>query len=218
MIFGGLCYDWSMILLKIQNVIIGVQIGDYEYMEGMWNGYFGLIYKFCFDVNVYFIYVMVQDVNGGEFDVGISGGYGGLIIYNGEVVGVKFELIENFEVGIKWNVFGGKLLVMVVVFQIIKKDVMEGVNYVVVGIFNIGKNCVKGIEFGLSGNLISKLSVQVGVIFMKVEVFEFFMLVNVGKILSNFVDMMVVVQLCYQVILIFGFGIVVKYESKKYVG
>lgn len=216
--FGGLRYDRSTISLKTQNATTGVQTGDYEYTEGMWNGHLGLTYKFRPDANVYFTYATAQDVNGGESDVGTSGGYGGLITYNGEAAGAKPELTENLEVGTKWNVLGGKLLATAAVFQITKKDVMEGANYAAAGTFNTGKNRVKGIEFGLSGNLTSKLSAQAGVTFMKAEVLESFTPANVGKTLSNFADTTAAAQLRYQATPTFGLGTAVKYESKKYAG
>ena len=37
---------------------------------------------------------------------------------------------------------------------------MEGANYDTVGTFNTGKNRVRGVEFGLTGNITEKLSAK----------------------------------------------------------
>ena len=83
------------------------------------------------------------DINGGESDVGTSGGYGGTIIYNGQVAGAEPESSDNLELGTKWNLLDDKLLLTAALFQITKSDVMEGADYTSVGTFNTGENrCV----------------------------------------------------------------------------
>lgn len=216
--FAGLRYDRTTVSLKTQNTTTGAQTGDYEYTDGMWNGHLGLTYKFLPQANVYVTYATAQDVNGGESDVGTSSGYGGLVTYNGQAAGAKPEKTENIELGTKWNLMGGKLLATAAVFQITKSDVMEGANYDSAGTFNSGKNRVKGIEFGLAGNITDKLSGQAGLTIMESEVLESFTSANVGKTLSNFADKSASALLRYQLTPKFGFGGAVKYESKKYAG
>ena len=58
---------------------------------------------------------------------------------------------------------------------------MEGANYDTVGTFNTGKNRVHGVEFGLSGDLTDKLSVQAGAAFMKSKVLGSAVAANIGK-------------------------------------
>jgi catecholate siderophore receptor len=216
--FAGLRYDRTNISLTTQNATTGVQTGDYDYTEGMWNGHLGVTWKFRPDANVYFTYATAQDVNGGESDVGTSGGYGGLITYNGQVAGAEPEKTENLELGTKWNLMDGKLLATAALFRIVKSDVMEGADYGIAGTFNTGKNRVLGIEFGLAGNLTSKLSAQAGVTFMKAKVLDSFTANNEGKTLSNFADTTASAQVRYQATQKIGFGTAVKYESKKYAG
>jgi catecholate siderophore receptor len=216
--FAGLRYDRTNISLTTQNATTGVQTGDYDYTEGMWNGHLGIAWKFRPDANVYFTYATAQDVNGGESDVGTSGGYGGLITYNGQVAGAEPEKTENLELGTKWNLMDGKLLATAALFRIVKSDVMEGADYGIAGTFNTGKNRVLGIEFGLAGNLTSKLSAQAGVTFMKAKVLDSFTANNEGKTLSNFADTTASAQVRYQATQKIGFGTAVKYEGKKYAG
>lgn len=216
--FGGLRYDRTTILLKTQNTTTGALTGDYDYTKGMWNGHLGLTYKFRPDANVYATYATAKDLNGGESDVGTSAGYGGLIQSGGQVASGKPEKSENLELGTKWNILGGKLLATAAVFQITKSDVMEGDGYTSTGTLNTGKNRVRGIEFGLAGNLTSKLSAQGGITFMKAEVLEAFNKTREGKTLSNFAERTASAQLRYQATPKFGFGTAVKYESKKYAG
>jgi catecholate siderophore receptor len=216
--FGGLRYDRTTISLTTQNATTGAQTLNTESTEGMWNGHFGLTYKFLPYANVYATYSSAQDLNGGESDVGTSAGYGGLVTFNGSAAGAKPEISENIELGTKWNLMDNKLLATASVFQITKSDVMEGANYVSAGTFNTGKNRVQGIEFGLAGNLTEKLSAFGGVTFMDSEVLESFTQANVGKTLSNFADTTASAQLRYQMTPAFAFGTAVKYESRKYAG
>lgn len=216
--FGGIRYDRTTVSLRTQNTSTGV-ITDYgDFTDGLWNGHLGLTYKFLPDANVYVTYASAKDVNGGESDVGTSSGYGGLVTYNGQAAGAKPESAENIELGTKWNLMGGKLLATAALFNIVKSDVMEGANYDSVGTFNTGKNRVRGIEFGLAGNLTERLSAFAGVTFMEAKVLKSATANNVGKTLSNFADHTASAQLRYQATPKFGFGAAVKYESKKYAG
>ncbi|HOI52617.1 MAG TPA: TonB-dependent receptor, partial [Azonexus sp.] len=90
--------------------------------------------------------------------------------------------------------------------------------YATVGTFNTGENRVRGIEFGLAGNLTDKLSAFAGVTFMDSEVTKSANPENKGKTLSNFADKTASAQLRYQATPKFAFGTAVKYESKKYAG
>lgn len=204
--------------MKTQNTTTKATTNDVEYTDGMWNGHFGATFKFRPDANVYFSYATASDVNGGESDVGTSGGYGGLITYQGQAAGAKPEVTQNIELGTKWNLMGEKLLATAAVFEITKSDVMEGANYDTAGTFNTGKNRVRGVEFGLSGNLTDRLSTQAGIALMKAEMLESFTAANVGKTLSNFAEKTASVQLKYQANRKFSFGGAVKYESEKYAG
>lgn len=217
--FAGLRYDRTDISLKTQSANNpGVLTGDYDYSVGMWNGHLGLTYKVLPYATIYATYSTAKDLNGGESDVGTSAGYGGLITLDGEAAPAKPEKTDNLELGTKWDLFGGKLLATAAVFQIDKSSVMEGNGYTATGTVNSGGNRVRGVEFGLAGNLTSKLSAHAGVAFMESEVTKSATENRVGKTLSNFADVTASAQLRYQATPKFAFGTAVKYESEKYAG
>lgn len=210
-------------------------LGDFKDSAGVWNGHFGLTYKIRPDANVYATYSTSSDINGGESDVGTSSGYGGLAVNyvctdrtnadptlrgcdpNGSIE-AKPENSQNLEVGTKWNLFDEKLLLTGSVFQITKTHVMEGSGYDSGGSFNSGKNRVRGVELGVSGNITDKLMAQAGVAFMEAEVLQSATANNVGKTLSNFADQSASAQLKYELSEKFDLGGAVKYESKRYAG
>lgn len=216
--FAGLRYDRTQISLKTQNTTTGALTGNYAYTEGMWNGHVGVVYKFLPDANVYLSYSSAKDLNGGESDVGTSGGYGGLITLNGQAAGAKPEKTENIELGTKWNLMGGKLLATAALFHIRKTEVMEASGYTSTGTFNSAANQVRGIELGLSGNLTDKLSAYAGLTLMEAEVTKSANPNHKGKTMSNFADRSASAQLRYQATPKFAFGTAVKYESKRYAG
>ncbi len=216
--FAGLRYDRTKISLKTQNTTTGALTGDYGYSESMWNGHVGVTYKFLPDANVYLTYSSAQDLNGGESDVGTSGGYGGLITINGQAAGAKPEKTENVELGTKWNLLGGKLLATAALFHIRKTEVMEATGYTSTGTFNSAANRVRGFELGLSGNITDKLSAYAGLTVMDAEVTKSANPNHKGKTMSNFADRSASAQLRYQATPKFAFGTAVKYESKRYAG
>lgn len=141
-----------------------------------------------------------------------------MVIYNGQVAGADPESSLNLELGSKWNLFGERLLLTGAVFQTTKSDVMEGADYNSVGTFNTGKSRVRGVEFGISGEILPGLTAQGGVTIMKSKVLESFTAANVGKTLSNFANRSAALQLKYDVTEAFGLGLAGKYESRRYGG
>ncbi len=216
-LFAGLRSDHFDFDMGTQNTNTMAQ-AQYDYSDSLINGHVGITYDLTDEANVYFSFASASDINGGESDVGTSSGYGGVVIYDGNVAGADPETSENFELGTKWNIFDEQLLLTAAIFQITKTDVMEGANYDSVGTFNTGENRVKGIEFGATGQVTDKLLVQAGVTFMDSEVLESATPTNVGKTLSNFADNTASVQLKYQFTEKFGLGGVIKYESERYAG
>lgn len=223
-LFAGLRYDRFDFDTTTQNINTLAQT-DYDYSDSFVNGHLGITYKFRPDANVYLSYSTASDINGGESDVGSSCGYGGICVDTGNGVDIedsKPETTENIELGTKWNIMGGKLLATAAVFQITKKDVMEQTpnssGYESSGAQNTGKNRVRGVELGLSGNLTPRLSAQAGVTVMDAEILESNVADNVGKTLSNFADTTAFAQLKYQATDKFSFGGAVKYEGDKFAG
>jgi catecholate siderophore receptor len=192
----------------------------YDYSDTLWNGNTGLTYKINDQGNVYLSYATASDINGGESDVGGSCGYGGLCGTTEQVVLSKPERVENIELGTKWNLFNEKLLATAAIFQITKDDVMESVgsSYETLGTLNTGKNRVRGIEIGLSGNITDKLSAQFSATAMDAEVLEAFVTNQIGKTLSNFADEQAYLQLRYQLTPKFSFGGSATYQSQMYAG
>lgn len=192
----------------------------YDYGDDLWNGNAALSYEINEQGNVYLAYATAADINGGESDVGGSCGYGGLCGTPDQVVLSKPERVENIELGTKWNLLGEKLLASAALFQITKDDVMESVGsaYSQLGTLNTGKNRVRGIEFGLSGNLTESFSVSFGATIMDSEVLEAFTANQIGKVLSNFADDKVNLQIRYQATPEFSVGGNATYSSEMYVG
>jgi catecholate siderophore receptor len=226
-VFAGLRADKFDFDLSTQVTTTLLQAA-YEYSDTLVNGHFGLTYDINPLANVYVSFASASDINGGESDVGTSSGYGGTVIYNGSIAGAEPETSRNIELGTKWNIFDEQLLLTAAVFQITKSDIMEGANYASVGTFNTGKNRVRGIELGATGQVTDKLTVQAGLTLMDAEVLESAPIAPTatvpkpiaasGKTLSNFADNTFNVQMKYQFTDKFALGAAAKYESRKYAG
>ena len=217
-LFGGLRadhYKLSMDTFSNTGANAGAQTGDFGFSDTLVNGHLGVSYKINPLGMVYASYGTAQDINGGEPDTGTSAGYGGLVIFNGSAAGAKPETSQNIELGTKWNLLDDKLLATAAMFQTTKGDVMEGADYNTQGTFNTGKNRVRGIEFGLAGNLTRDLQLQAGVAFMKSKVLQSATAANIGRPLANFADRSAAIQGKYQLTRDFSFGAVARYESNR---
>ena len=214
-LFGGLRADHYDLTLDTRNNQTGAITGNYGFNDTLVNGHLGVSYKINPMGMVYASYGTAQDINGGEPDTGTSAGYGGLVIFNGSAAGAKPETSQNIELGTKWNLLDDKLLATAAMFQTTKDDVMEGADYNTACTFNTGKNRVRGIEFGLAGNLTRDLQVQAGAAFMKSKVLKSATASNVGRPLANFADRSFAVQGKYQFTRNFALGAVARYESNR---
>jgi catecholate siderophore receptor len=213
--FGGIRADYFHLDLIRRNNLTSVITGDYGYKDTLVNGHFGLTYKITPKLIVYGSAASAQDINGGEADSGTSSGYGGAVLYNNQIAGAKPETSINLELGTKWNLLNDKLLATAAIFQTKKSDVMEGANYDTVGTFNTGKNRVRGIEFGLSGNLTEQLSAQAGAAFLESKVLDSATALNIGRPVSNFAKRSMSAQLKYQLTDAISFGGAARYESGR---
>ncbi len=214
-LFGGLRADHYKLTMVTQNNQTGAQTGDYRFSDTLVNGHLGVSYKINPTAMAYASFGTAQDINGGEPDTGTSSGYGGLVIHGGKAAGAKPETSKNFELGTKFNLFDDKLLATAAIFQTTKGDVMEGADYNAVGTFNTGKNRVRGIEFGLAGNITPLLEVQGGVAFMKSKVLASNTPANIGLPLSNFADRSASLQGKYHLTRDLELGAVARYESSR---
>ena len=186
----------------------------------MYNGHLGLVFDVAENGNIYASYSTATNINGGESDLGANCGYGGLCGSPEQAVEADPELVENLELGTKWMLFDDKLMATAAVFRMTKSDVMESVgdSYSTLGTLNTGENRVQGVEFGLSGDITDKLSVQASATLMDSEVLDSFNEDNIGLALSNFADNSYTFQLRYQPNERFAFGGDYSYQSKMYGG
>ncbi|QNN57805.1 TonB-dependent receptor [Diaphorobacter ruginosibacter] len=214
-VFGGVRADHYKLSMLTRNNTTGAQTGDYGFSDTLFNGHLGVSYKINPMGMVYAGYGTAQDINGGEPDAGTNSGYGGLVIYNGSAAGAKPERSENIEIGTKWNLLDDKLLATAAMFQTTKSDVMEGADYGTTGTFNTGKNRVRGVEFGLAGNVTKEFQVQAGVAIMKSKVLKSATAANVGRPLSNFADRSFSLQGKYQLTKDFSIGAIARHESDR---
>lgn len=184
------------------------------------NGFAGVTYDVAPGGMVYATIATATDINGGESDVGTSSGYGGTVLNpNTQLIGgADPERSTVIEIGTKWNIFDEKLLLSAAAFQVTKTDVMEGADYSSTGTFNTGENEVRGVEFGLTGEILPGLEAQAGVAFMRSEVTKAFNQNNIGWGLANFADVSASAQLRYHVTDAIAVGGAVKYESERPVG
>lgn len=218
-VFGGLRADHYKLTL---DVLSGTGVGDHGSESTLYNGHLGVSYKLDARSIVYASVATAEDINGGEADSGTSAGYGGYIISSARAGQAKPEKSTNFELGAKWNLLGETLLATAAAFQTTKSDVMEGAEgsgatgYTPDGTFNSGKNRVRGIEFGLTGNVTEDFTVQAGVAFMKSKILESKVSqARVGKPLSNFADRTFSVQGKYQITEALSLGATIRHESSR---
>jgi catecholate siderophore receptor len=193
---------------------------DYAYKDDFYNGHLGLVYSVAEHGNIYATYATATNINGGESDVGSSCGYGGLCGDPDQAAVADPELVENIELGTKWEFLDETLFLAATWFQMTKSDVMESVgdDYSTLGTLNTGKNRVDGFEFALNGNLTETLSVQVSAATMQSEVLESYTPENIGRALSNFAEDSFYMQLRYQPTEKFAFGGDITYKSEMFGG
>jgi catecholate siderophore receptor len=192
----------------------------FDYGDSLWNGNAGLIYRINDSGNVYLSFASASDINGGESDVGGSCGYGGLCGTPEQVVLSQPERSRTSNSAPSGICSTRSCSPPRRVFQITKDDVMESVGdaYSQLGTLNTGKNRVRGIEFGLSGNLTEKWSAQFSATLMNSEILEAFVDNQEGKVLSNFADDQAFLQLRYQATPKLSLGTSVSYRSEMYAG
>jgi catecholate siderophore receptor len=210
-LFGGVRLDHFDYDLGLQtvNATTGVVTPaakpHFGYTGNLWNYHGGISIKPGDDGQFYFGYGTAANINGGESDVGANAGYGGFCTdAKGEFVGKPVKT-RNFELGTKWEAFQHKLLLTAAVFRVIKDGVCQSAvtingsdSYSQLGTLNTGKYKVDGLEFGMAGNLTSRLSGQVGLTWMRSRIQQSSTPADIGKKLANFADFQAAAQLRYQ--------------------
>ncbi|MBS0493979.1 MAG: TonB-dependent receptor [Proteobacteria bacterium] len=214
-VFGGLRADHYKLTLDTFNNQTSAQTGDFGFSDTLVNGHLGLSYKLNAMGMVYAAYGTAQNINGGEPDTGTNAGYGGLVIYNGSAAGAKPVTARNIELGTKWNLLDDKLLATAALFQSTRSDVMEGADYNTAGTFNTGKNRVRGVELGLTGNVTRNFQMQAGAALMKSKVLASATPANIGLPLANFANRSAAVQGKYQLTRKLAVGAIARFESGR---
>ncbi|MDC2889633.1 TonB-dependent receptor [Psychrosphaera sp. G1-22] len=192
----------------------------YDYSDNMYNGHVGIVHAITEDGNIYFNYSTATNINGGESDLGANCGYGGICGTPEQAAQADPEIVENLELGTKWMVFDDNVMFSLALFQMTKSDVMESVgdSYSTLGTLNTGENQIRGIEVGLIGDINDQLSLQFSAASMSSEVLDSYNEDNIGRVLSNFADNSVYLQLRYQLTKDFAFGGDYSYQSEMYGG
>ncbi|AMX01551.1 TonB-dependent receptor [Microbulbifer thermotolerans] len=192
----------------------------YAYSDTMYNGHLGLVYDLAENGNVYATYSTATNINGGESDLGTNCGYGGLCGTPEQAAQADPEVVENLELGTKWMLFDEKLMFTAAAFRMTKSDVMESVgdSYSTLGTLNTGENRVEGVEFGLSGDITDKLSIQASATLMDSEVLDSYNEENIGLALSNFSEKSYYFQIRYQPTERLAFGGDYTYQGEMYGG
>lgn len=216
-LFMGLRQDWY----DYENSILsaGEEV-DYAISDSLLNGHIGLVYKFMPDANVYASFSTATNINGGESDVGGSCGYGGLCGTPEQAAQADPEVVQNIEIGTKWQLNDERLLVTAAAFRMTKSDVMESVgdSYSQIGTLNTGKNRVTGVEVSMTGAITETLSLQVSAAVMESEVLESFVPENEGLALSNFAENSFYGLLRWEPSDHWAFGAAYTYQSEMYGG
>lgn len=194
---------------------------NYSYSDTLWNGHAGIGVKPMEEVYLYLNWGTAKNINGGESDLGSNCGYGGICVADGTDIGDgRPESSESFEAGVKADLFDDRFMATAAVFQITKDDVFEsaGDGYSEGGSLNTGKNRVRGVEFGLVGNLTSGLSGQAALTLMDSEITGSNDPSKIGRRLSNFANTQFSGQVRYQATDAFAFGGTATYKSAMFAG
>ncbi len=135
----------------------------YSRSDLMFNYNAGLTYKVLPNASIYAAYATSSNPVGNELDAG-GDDYGGLTAAN---VVFRPERNTSLEVGTKWELFDRKLLLTASAFQTTKDNARETIGGVLA---DTAAYRIRGVEFGVAGNVTERLSVFGGVVLMSSEV------------------------------------------------
>ena len=195
--FGGVRYD----RYDIENTGYDYNtatLGDtISFDKGFVNGHLGLTFKPRENGSIYGSVSTSSNLPGEMYDGVNSVDYGGLIA---GMEDVKPEENVNIELGTKWELAGGDLLLGGAVYQIEKSNKIENAagRREPADIRQSAEVQVRGLELSLSGNITPKLSLSGGLAVMDTKVTKSFNPDNVGKDLANVAEKSASLQLKYQ--------------------
>jgi len=164
-LFGGIRFDhYSM----VQEQSVG---GGSPYPEtsgdtntSFVNWHAGVTFKPVPNGSIYAAFASASNPPGALSD-STSAAYGGNTT---AIQSIDAERILSYELGTKWELFNSHLLATASLFQI---DRTGGLDVIVAG-EGTGKKRVRGIEFGVAGNVTEKLSLIGGLSLYKADVLE----------------------------------------------
>lgn len=146
--------------------------------ETLFNWNVGATYKLLSTFAVYAAYATSSNPVGSEIDGG-GEDYGALTASN---QAFRAERNRMMEVGAKWELMGGKLLLATALFQTDKRNARETVNAV---LSDSVAYRVRGVELGATGQVSEALSIYAGYVHMGSEVTRSLLAANRGRKLAN---------------------------------
>lgn len=145
-----------------------------------WNG--GITWKPLPNGSIYAAIGTSTNPVGQEFDA-TGDDYGGFTVRS---QGLAPEKNTAIEFGTKWELFDRNLLVTAAAFQTTKANAREVVGGgAAAQLLDTGEYRIRGIEFGLAGNVTSALSLYGGAVFMDSEITKSAVAANLGKDFAN---------------------------------
>lgn len=140
-------------------------VASYDDSDTTLGGKIGLVYKPASNGTLYASYG-VSALPPGSYlsnpDISRTGGNA----YPGLIPGADTVYFQNYEIGAKWDFFGGKLSTTAAAFYTLKEDVPHGE----VGEIYYGDQAVRGIELGIAGNLTERWKVFGGLLLLDSEI------------------------------------------------
>lgn len=179
-----------------------------------WN--VGLVYKPVPIGSIYVAYGTAESPIGNETDsTGIE--YNGLTAANQNL---EPEEARGVEVGTKWELFNRRMLATAAVFETIKDNARTNSGAPPVGGGNKsdGEYRIRGVEFGLSGNITDKWSVFGGAVFVDTEVLDSDNPNEIGRGLANTPDVQFALFTKYQLTPQLAVGGQAIYQDKVWSG
>ena len=140
----------------------------------------GLTYKPLSNASIYAAFGTSSNPVGQELD-GVGQAYGGLSAGNALL---DPEQNRSIELGTKWELLGRRLLATAAIFET-EKDKARETRAGDPDVYSTGKYRVRGVEFGLSGNVTSALSVYGGLVVMDSKVLDSINPADIGRPFAN---------------------------------
>lgn len=178
---GGARLDSYEIDFFSRNATTGA-VTDLGRDDLMFNWNTGITWKPAPNGSVYASAATSTNPTGQELDAG-GDDYGGFTARSA-VLGPERNMA--YEVGTKWELFDRNLLLTAALFQTTKENARETVGAgATAQLLDSGEYRVRGVEFGVSGNITSALSLYGGAVFMDSEITKSEVAANLGKDFAN---------------------------------